>query len=400
MIPLSFNKTLVKIVYLTLFLISLSVYGKVYFVTGSDVPARADFRAFITAADMIKGEDADHLYDLSYQIKWQSIRFGDLFPINKINLLVFVYPPWVATLLIPLGGLTSHIAYLIFMAINIMVLTGCAILIKLLIQEHTDISWIFIWLFIAFPPVMWTLMQGQFSLWLLLGLLGCWYGISKDFQIFAGLALGLLLIKPYLLLFPCIYLFFIKRWRAIFGLSIAVLLSFVLCMPLGGWNIIKEWISLSKIISQSHGQYGVYPESMHTIKGVLYSLKEILMITDLRFWWVVTAGVITIIIIYLLWGASREKKDHLDSTWGLIVLGSLLTAPHANSHDLILLMPCYMILPFMKFKKYNNIIIWIIIFSLAGIWGSVLYESSEAPRNLITVSSMLIMLFLFTKDTK
>jgi hypothetical protein len=398
MIPFSLNKTFVKIVCLIIFLTSLTVYGKIYFVMGSDVFARADIRAFITAADMIKGGDADHLYDLAYQVKWQSMRFGNLFPINKINLLVFVYPPWVATFLIPLGWLASHTAYFVFMAVNFMVLTGCAILINLLVKEYTDIPWAFIWLFIAFPPVMLTLMQGQFSLWLLLGLLGCWYGIKKDFQILAGFALGLLLIKPYLLLFPCVYLFFNKRWHVIFGLSIAGLLSVVLCLPLGGWNIINEWVNLSKIISQSNGQYGVYPESMHSIKGVLYSFKEILAGTDLRFWWVITAGIIIIAIIYLLWCASREKQNHLDSIWGLIALGSLLTAPHANSHDLTLLVTCYMILPFMKFKKYNNIIIWIIIFSLAGIWGSILYQFFKTPDNLITVPTMLAMLFLFTKS--
>jgi hypothetical protein len=393
------SKKLLMTICLAAFITSMTVYGKIYFDMGLDVPARADFRAFLTAADMVKGGDTEHLYDLSYQMKWQAMRFGNQFPINETSLLVYVYPPWVATLLMPLGGIPILSAYLIILLVNIVFLAGCAILIKCLMQEHTDIPWVFVCLFIAFPPVVWTLVNGQFSLWLLFGFLGCWYGIVKDSQMAAGLALGLLLIKPYLLIFPILYMIFSKRWHVLSGLSLAGISSALLCLPVGGWNVFKAWITLSKIINQSQGLYGIHPESMHTIRGALHSLRKILMITDVNLWWVITAGIITIMIIYLLWCIS-QKKDRPDPAWGLIALGSLLAAPHANSHDLTLLVPCYMVLPFIRFTKYKNIIIWIVIISFTCIWGSVLYQSSETPGNLITVTVMFTMFFLFTIRTK
>ena len=394
------SKKLLIIIYLTALFISFAVPATIYFNMGFNVVERTDFRAFLTAADMVKGGDVEHLYDLSYQIKWQDMRFGDRFPINEKNLLVFVYPPWIAILLMPLGGIPIPVAYLIMLLINITVLTGCAILIKLLVQEHTDVSWAFTLLFIAFPPVIWTLVQGQLSLWLLLGFLGCWYGIYKNSQIIAGLALGLLLMKPYLLVFPCLYITFTKQWRVLAGFSISGIFFALLSLPVGGWNAFKAWISLSKIISQSHNLYGIYPESMHTIRGVIYFLKRALVVPEVMFWWIVVAGTITIICIYMIWYASREKEKNLDSAWAIIALGSLLVAPHANLHDLTLLVPCYMVLPFNRFTRYKNIITGVIMISFVAVWCSVLYRFSEAPDNLITVSAMLVMFFLLSIETK
>jgi len=394
------TQKLLVVVCLAALFTTFAIHAKIYFDMGLDVPARADFRAFLTAADMVKGGDAEYLYDLSHQIKWQAVRFGDRFPINEKTLLAFVYPPWIATLLMPLGEIPTPVAYLIMLLFNIAVLTGCTILIKLLVQEHTDVPWAFILLFIAFPPVFWTLVQGQFSLWLLLGFLGCWYGIYKNSQIIAGLALGLLLIKPYLLIFPCLYIIFTKRWRVLAGLSIAGIFFALLSLPVGGWNAFKAWISLSKIISQTQGLYGIHPESMHTIRGVVNFLKGPLMITEVTFWWAVAAGTIAIICIHTIWYASREKEKTLDSTWAIIALGALLVAPHANLHDLTLLVPCYMVLPFNRFTRYKNIITWGITISFVAVWGSVFYHFSETPGNLITVAAMFVMFFLLIFETK
>ena len=112
------SKKLLIIIYLTALFISFAVPATIYFNMGFNVVERTDFRAFLTAADMVKGGDVEHLYDLSYQIKWQDMRFGDRFPINEKNLLVFVYPPWIAILLMPLGGIPIPVAYLIMLLIN------------------------------------------------------------------------------------------------------------------------------------------------------------------------------------------------------------------------------------------------------------------------------------------
>lgn len=394
------NKKLLLIVCLTALFTTFKIPATIYFDIGLDMPSWADFRAFLTAADMVKSRGTEHLYDLSHQIKWQDMRFGYPSPINGKNLLVFVYPPWIATLLMSLGEIPTPVAYLIMLMINIAVLTGCAILIKLLILEYTDVSWAFVLLFIAFPPVMWTLVQGQFSLWLLLGFLGCWYGIYKNSQIIAGLALGLLLMKPYLLIFPCLYIIFSKQWRVLAGLSIAGIFFALLTLPVGGWNAFKAWISLSKIISQSNGWYGIHPESMYTIRGIVHFLKRKLIITDVMFWWAVSAGIITIVCTYILWYASREEKKGVDPAWGIIALSSLLVAPHANLHDVTLLVPCYMVLPFNRFTRYKNIIVWVIMISFVATWGNIYYISFGLPGNLITVTAMLVIFFLLVIETK
>jgi hypothetical protein len=375
------------------FYTTLVDFSKVYIEFGVGVTAIVDFRAFITAADIIKNGEIQYLYDLPCQVKWQAMRFNNYFPINETNLIVYVYPPWISALLRPLGGMPLPAAYLAMLFSNIMALLCCMVLMRRLLKGYTTDTWIFTGFIISSPITAYTLVNAQFSFWLLFGFLGCWHHVRKNNQILAGLSLGFLLIKPYLLFLPCLYIGFTRQWRVFFGLFFMGMLFLFFAVYTGGWDSIKAWLILSKTISRSPGLYGVHPEVMHTIRGNLHFFCNTLLLKEVFLYWAAAAGTTTIICICSIRQASKKKEKDLDPVWGILAAGSLLISPHAYYHDLILLVPCYMIIFFNKFSKYNMVFLTFGITSSILVWGCEIW--AKIPGNLITVPVMTVMLLSF-----
>ncbi len=215
--------------------------------------------------------------------------------------------------------------------------------------------------------------------------------------------LGLLFIKPYMLLFPCLFLVLKKRWKAIAGVALSCVFCILLSLPVGGWHSISAWIKLCNIISQSQDLYGIHPQMMYTVKGVLHFIMGTSATDKVVLWWIALSGIITIVICFSIIRTSLTRKNNdIDSLWAMILTGTLLVSPHANFHDLTLLVPCYMVISSWRFIKLNKSAIWLVMFSIVIVWGTDLLQPI-LPENLLTVSvvlAMLIMLFFNIKNNK
>ncbi len=383
----SINKKLACIIVCVLCIATWGNTLKICLDMGMNLPARADFRAFITAADMVAGGASEKLYSIPDQMEWQSKRFSRFFPIDEISLLIFPYPPWIATLLAPIGGWPIFKAYFAVLAVNIICLSGCLFFLFKLVEKNTDMPLLICLGMVCFPPVAWAMVHGQFTFWLLFGYLGTWYFFRCNNSAAAGMMMGILLMKPYLLFLPCIYFIFLKDWRFFGGLFVSTAIFLLLSLPVGGLVSVIEWLSLLKTLSQADGIYGCIPlTEMHTIRGIYAYL-------GLGEYWVSILWYFSVILIIIIsfYAIRRTQKGleiDIDTTWPILPLASLLIAPHLNLHDITLSIPGFMCIASKPFTYFSNRVKWGIIICLVILWCITLYHPIAFPGNLVTVTAL------------
>jgi hypothetical protein len=167
-----------------------------------------------------------------------------LFDIGFIPNPAFLYPYPLALLLVPLGLLPFHSAYILWVTlIQLMILFSLAIL--LLLEENSRAKLFFIPLLAGtalFRPTILTLTQGQVSGLFLFGLAWIAFFWQKGKWFWGGLLLGLLALKPNLGVLVIglllIWLLRQKRWTAFLGMLVSGI--FIL---IAGLVANPEWIS-------------------------------------------------------------------------------------------------------------------------------------------------------------
>jgi hypothetical protein len=144
-----------------------------------------DFVHLYTAARMVREGAGHQLYDLPVQEQFQA-RYG-----GRIG-TYFNHPPFETLLYLPFALLPLSRAYLLWSALNLILLTLVARLMERYILQ--DWSWRFLLMsFLLFPPVLFSFLLGQDSI-LLLFFFACTFAAlreEKDFTAGCFLACGL-----------------------------------------------------------------------------------------------------------------------------------------------------------------------------------------------------------------
>jgi len=189
---------------------------------------------------------------------------------------------------------------------------------------------------LSFAPVWITIMQGQFSLILTLTLLVGWYALSQGRDLQAGLWLTLLLVRPQLVVVPGLALVWRRRWR--------VLVLLIVSMLVVGWRGLESYVGLLRSALTWGDAFTMHPQRMYTWRGFLNLLMGTDSTKEVLFWWL--AGVLVAVGL-LLWGWCGRwaaPSLHFDLQWSQLVLATIFVSPHANYHDLsLLLIPGIMI---------------------------------------------------------
>jgi hypothetical protein len=320
--------------------------------------AVTDFRAFYSAGRMVLGGQTGRLYDLQSQWWWQNQLFGG-------GVMPFVNPPFsVLWMLVP-ASLSFLAGYIGWAAVNL----GLAGTIGRRLYAKSKSRYLLAgW--VAFFPVGVCLLQGQWSLWLVLAvMIGIDYiNWGRDF--WGGMSFALLLIKPQLLVIPLLVLMWRGKMRALGGMMVGILgLILVSLLVVGGDGMVKYTRLLSEVKNWSY-TYTVDPTTMYSWRGWVENVLGFLGGQTRDILWVVGVGMVTGL---MLWAMKRSKcGDEVFSTWGwtLMVLVMIFTSFHLGYHDLALLViPAGLIMEAVERKKYQVGKRWMVLAGLAAILG-------------------------------
>ena len=279
---------------------------------GSDV-INSDWPAFATGAKLIVGDPA-HLYDLDAQQRVQLEVTGgrQLVTYGIHGILPFLAPAWVALVAVPFEALGTELGG------RLWILFGLACLaLGLWLATRPRAPAEILPAFAGVPTALFML-NAQLDGIVALGLgaaIALW---SRPYL--AGLALGLTLMKPQLVLVVAAGLLLARQWRQLAGWAtsgVALTGAAMLFNP--RW--ILDWLApLSTPVQPGSREVDI--PHLGTLLPPDLRIEAIALLTAL-----------TIFAVLIL---ARRRADDFNSVLAIIIAGGIIAAPHALPADLVL----------------------------------------------------------------
>jgi hypothetical protein len=288
-----------------------------------------DFLVYYSAGYIYRFMSAASVYNLILQQKIQET-------VANINIFSRFYPYNHPPILLPLLGWAvngdyaeSFYRWLIFLVIFFLASLGILIQILRLMEWDQNEIWIIGVSMFLFYPAMVSLIRGQDSSFLLLGLCLWTYGLITKKDIIAGLGLAMSVIRPQIALALAIPFIFKNRkvwwWFLLWGIVLLVY-SWLLI----GTEGLQDYINVLIFSGQGLG-YDV--EKMATLMGAILRMypgidPQLFHILGYSFY------ALSIGFLCLIW--KKSTAISLKEA-GLAILITTLFVPHLHGHDLVIL---------------------------------------------------------------
>jgi hypothetical protein len=303
-----------------------------------------DFVSTLTGAYIIRQGAGTDLYDLQTQ---QFAQNDVLSPLPPGRLLPYNHLPWEALVVFPLMDLPFPLIFAFWT-----MLAGLAIGVSLGMMDSAlpvsrQVGWVMSMAACSHLPLIRSLMLGQNSPMVLMGLCGTYVALKRNKPGWAGASLLLVALKPQVL--PLVLLLVVAQghWRAIGAFFAGLGILTVAAMPLLGIDWPIKYVSLLLGVADWPDAAAINPEIMHNWRGFFTDLLGQGMggmVGPL----VVAASAASIALVVWTWLRSRRPHESADEPvvleptrwdliWALTVVVAVLISPHLNPHDLSLL---------------------------------------------------------------
>ena len=252
--------------WLLLAALAIAIAG-IFFLLRSAVgnPQRTpDFVGFYTAGTILRQGSARNLYDLALQHKIQR----DLAPHGQF--LPFDHAPFEAVLFEPLSHITLTQAFMVWSALNLVLLALVIFLIRRTgysLEGENYLAWVAAW----FLPVAEAIAVGQDSIFLALVFLMAFLALKKKHDFVAGLALGAGLYRFEVIL-PFLFIFLLrKRGKVLAGFLSACAVAFLASLAVVGWSGLRDYVGVLLAVGRTGGSQanGVFLSLMPSFRAAL-----------------------------------------------------------------------------------------------------------------------------------
>jgi hypothetical protein len=287
-----------------------------------------DFVHFYTIGRIALDRDVPVLYDADLQ----HARQVALVPASDRDLYVAPYPPQTAMLLAPFSRLTYHWAAVAW-ALTTLAVYGWAVWLAWRPgRAALHDTWLVGLGALAFPPLWHLVANGQSTAVPILAFVLSWLALERDRPFLAGVALGLLVLKPQFGIVIAALAILTGNWRLIIGGLVCLAAQLGLVALWLGPAVI--WTYVSWVVWYLPGvQEVIYPRPylLHSLQAMTRVLPGSLSLFTWAF--------LSALVIWWTWRLWR-----VSSSWrvkmGALVLASVLVNPHVYAYDLsVLVLP-------------------------------------------------------------
>jgi hypothetical protein len=282
-------------------------------VESKDDIINSDWPAFATGARLIV-TDPGHLYDLDRQkqVEFQVTGGKVLVTLGIKGILPFLAPAWVALIAVPFEALGTDLGGRLWILFGL----GCLALGAYLAVRPRPASAI-LPVFASVPTAL-MLLNAQVDGLVVLGVGAALALRSRPY--FAGLALGLTLMKPQLVLPMGVALLMARQWRTLAGWAAAGIVLWASVAALNPrW--IFDWLAPTGT-TVTPGSREVDLPHLGTLLPASWQLYAVAALTLLAL-----AGVVVL---------ARRCRNGFTGQTAILVAGGVLAAPHALPADLVL----------------------------------------------------------------
>ncbi|MEI6289895.1 MAG: glycosyltransferase 87 family protein [Chloroflexota bacterium] len=351
----------------------------------------SDFMPYYAAGMIAHREGIARIYELNLQRAVEQSQVN--FQLGEKQFLIYNHPPY----LIPVLSILVSPNYILSFSFW-MILLGLAgaasicTLQKILGGIPTNLKRTIIFSALLFQPVFTSIVNGQDTLFILLGLSFFVYNMFKGNENIAGLGLALLTLRPQMVIFFALPVFIWSRkaFRSFFlG---AALLTFISLLMLGQQGSL-DFIQTLRI-SSSGEWFGMNEAAMFNLLGLslrLFPGADLFLMRQAAWILFIGSAILTAILF------ARIKMDPEDK-FALSAIIFILVSPHLHYHDLsLLLIPAFILVR--KFEKsefslMKKMSMYILAASL------LVFFSNFVPVLFYTVPYLLMGLMVFVIMTQ
>jgi len=273
---------------------------------------------FYAAAQMVRQGKGGELYDLAAQRAFQA-RY------TPYPGLVFNYPPFTAALYIPTTYTSWKFGYLLWCVANMLALAGVATILRAR-RGPLSAPANFYGFALLFGPALFTLIQGQTSILVLLAFAAALAMLWQRRPLLAGILLSLALIKPQLALPMFAVAVLQGKWKIVGGWLLGAAGFLIASVAISGWRVLAEYPRFLRTM-ESLPSTGIKPAYMASLRALYVYARG----SEPKLW------VLAVITLSALLLASRFSLES-DRGFALSILVTVMVAYHLFPHDLVLLL--------------------------------------------------------------
>jgi hypothetical protein len=283
----------------------------------------------------LKGADFVQLYTLA-QVAFEGeyprvedlerlhARQVELVPASATERYLPVYPPQAALLFAPFRYLSYRAAVCVWVLILI---SGYAAIVWSTWRSVRDVfpdGWFVAAAAAAFPPFWLLVLFGQTTLVPLAGFFLAWRALKANRPFVAGLAFGLLSIKPQFGILLAFVVVVNAQWRILLGGVCSIVIQVAAVIGTLGFQALRAYFDT--VLAMRRIEELLEPDAWR-----MHSLRTITNLAPgnpgQALWFVICAAVVAIVV--WIWRTNAK----LDTRMGMLVLGTVLINPHLFVYD-------------------------------------------------------------------
>jgi alpha-1,2-mannosyltransferase len=279
-----------------------------------------DFLQFYTMGWLVRAGQTDRLYDFNAFHQTQVA----LVPESGPEFYPPVYPPQAALLFLPLSRLSFRHATLLW---NVMTIVMFGLIVRSAwrpVAKSLPDSLFVVASAAAFPPFWSLILHGQATILILTAFWMAWLALEQRKSFVAGMAFGLLLIKPQFAIPIAVVVLACREWRMLAGAATAIVVQVAAVRWLLGWSVLEAYGRFVPVIMQHADLLEPKPYQSHSLRA-LTRLAPLWI--GLPAWMALSA--IVLVCAVNVWRTSAPVRVRL----GVVILASVLVSPHLIMYD-------------------------------------------------------------------
>jgi len=286
----------------------------------------SDFVQFYTLGHIDARTAPTILYDPEAFHRLQT----QLVPESDPERYLIVYPPHVTLVFRPLALLPYGSAALAWATILALTYAACIWLAWRPFKAVLPDRRLLFAAAAAFPPFWYLVLHGQTAIVPLVGFCLGWLALEHRRPFWAGMALGLLLLKPHFALMLPVVVLFSREWRMLAGGIVSVAVQLIATVALLGTGVLRDYAAVVMRFGELRQLLEPRPEQMHSISAVTNRLSPE--------WGMIVWALLSTVIAFQTIRAWRSGAP-ASLRVAVLVVASVLVNPHVFVYDVVVLAP-------------------------------------------------------------
>ena len=294
-----------------------------------------DFLHFYTLGSLTNAHRGTDLYDINSQAALAAQRVPEAGGILYLPL----YPPQVSIFFAPLAHLPYGWALILWWTLSAAIYAICCYGVWRACPNLREHGGTVVLLAAAFPAFFHLIAWGQTSAIALACVTGMFFLLLDRREFLAGLVLGCLIFKPQLALAAVIVFASLGAWKIVVGAALSAAAQLSVGVLYYGIDPLRQWIRTMQNARPLMPLLEPKPYQTHSLR-TFWSMLVPWPALSLALYFLSAAAVLGLTIA--CW--KRSPTVPLSLRYSVLLLASVLVAPHLTVYDLVILAPAFILL--------------------------------------------------------